>query len=187
MSRNESESGLQALAAAAQRRNRPTALLVVASVTFVVALIFALYAAGNARKAYKSAQSQAQSLQKIEEGVALLNAISTDTDQHDLLRLYRPAPRLLTTLENINQTLAIEPKPDVREQTKRAIIGLDSPIEGRVVTAQFNNVSLQQATQWINEALRRVNGLHVSSVDFRPSARGWIIRVDLTRWELKQK
>lgn len=176
------ERDVQMYAAAAARRNRPTLLLVFAALLLVGAVIFAGVSAGSARAARHElvtlAEDQA-AVNDIADEIRRLRERSTDrqTDGRYSRELQ------LSKLEAINRRVTLPTAPTLQEQ--RPTRPLDSPIEKRRVDVTMENVPLEAAFEWINEAQRAIPDLFISAMELRPRPSGWTVRVQVARWELR--
>jgi len=179
---SEEARQVQALAAAAARRNRPLALVALASIALLASIIVSSVSMAGARSARarlaRLARSQAEVTQIAEE-IARLRADAASTDRSD--RYQRVLQ--LSKLEAIGRKLNFTTPPTLVQQ--RSISELDSPIEKRRVDVTFANAPLQSDFQWINEAHKTIPDLFISAIDLRPNPKGWTMRVQVARWELR--
>ncbi|MEC9372740.1 MAG: hypothetical protein VYC34_02815 [Planctomycetota bacterium] len=181
--RGERQMRLRALAAAAERRNRPTPIVVVALIVLAVAVLFAGWSFTAAQAAERDRRRQARTMAEIEALVVQIeDAERAAAEGVDRTR-YRTDPQLLTKLAAIAPRLAMTERPTINESTSRTQLNADSPISARVVTVRMNQVRIEDALEWLNQALEAVNGLFVSRIRMIPSANGWSVELDLARWE----
>lgn len=176
------ERDVQMYAAAAARRNRPTALLAICGVILLVAIIFAIVSlaqSGAARIAVnRLATERAEVAAIADEIIALRDSADDGLNNGAYNRELQ-----LSKLEAINQRVRLPNAPTLSEQRPTRPIG--SPIEKRRVDVTMDNASLDAALEWINEAQRTIPDLFVSAIEMRPRPNGWLIRVQVARWELR--
>jgi len=180
----ERELRLRTLAGVAERRNRPLRYIFFAGALLVIAGIFALVSLNGAGQARARLERQADQHAEVIRIVNEIESIRTAGRRTDLAARYPPEPGLLGKLEAIHQRLGMDNAPQLTE-SRSLPLRLDSPFFARSVRARLSDVPLSQAMLWINEAQTTIPGLRVSSVDFRPTPQGWIVEVNLTRWELR--
>ncbi len=173
---------VQMYAAAAARRNRPTALLVTCGVLLVAAIIFAiasLVQSGAARlSVHRLANERAGVTAVADEIIALREEASEGQSDGRYKRELQ-----LSKLEAINQQVRLPTAPTLSEQRPTRTIG--SSIEKRRVDITMDNAPLDAALEWINAAQRAIPDLFVSAIELRPRPNGWLIRVQVARWELR--
>ncbi len=176
------ERDVQLHAASAARRNRPTALLIATGIIFVAAIVFAMWSvaeAGAARFRMDRLASELAQVRALSVEIANVRAQANDQRVDG-----RYAPQLqLSKLEAIRDRVQMPNRPTLSEQ--RPTRTLDSPIEKRRVDVTMDNVPLDAAMAWITEAQRAIPDLFVSAIELRPRPNGWLIRVQVARWELR--
>ena len=184
--RGERQMRLRALAASAERRNRPTALVLAAVIALAVALLFAGWSFSSAQAAQSDRRRQARTMAEIESLVTQIE----ETEQAAAAGFddskYRTDPQLLSKLSRIAAELEMQNAPILTEGRTRTTLSADSPIAARVITVRMNQVRLEDAMRWLNNALDAVNGLFVTRVRLIPSANGWSVELDLARWEVSR-
>lgn len=176
------ERDVQMYAAAAARRNRPTALLAICGVILVVAVVFAIVSlaqSGAARLRVERLATERAEVAAIAQEILALR----DTAEDGLSSGTYGRELQLSKLEAINQRVRLPSAPTLSEQRPTRPIG--SPIEKRRVDVTMDNAPLDAALEWINEAQRAIPDLFVSAIEMRPRPNGWLIRVQVARWELR--
>lgn len=176
------ERDVQMYAAAAARRNRPTALLAICGAILLGAIIFAIVSvtqSGAARaEVTRLATERAEVRAIADEIVALRERAGDRQDDGQYSRELQ-----LSKLEAINQRVRLPKAPTLSEQRPTRPIG--SPIEKRRVDITMDNAPLDAALEWINEAQRAIPDLFISAIELRPRPNGWLVRVQVARWELR--
>ena len=180
----ERELRLRTLAGVSERRNRPVRYIIFAGALLLIACVFAAVSVSGAGDARARLERQADQHAEVVRLVNEIETIRTAGRRTDLAERYPPEPGLLGKLESIHQRLGLDNAPTLTE-SRPTPLGLDSPFRARSVRARLSDLPLSQALLWINEAQTSIPGLRVSSVDFRPTPQGWIVEVNLTRWELQ--
>jgi len=175
-------------AGAAERRNRPTGLVVVAAVCLLLAFVYLVYAAAQRREAAASLQGAEASYQELVDLRARIEAYQDDETQRALRRRYAP---LMSTIRSRLEELARETGftdtlPQLGQISAERRLGLDSPLLLRTITATIVEGDPEVALEWIQAATDRVTGLFVSGLTLSPVQGGWRITVQLSRWELDQ-
>ena len=176
------ESEAQSLAAAAARRNRPVLLIAAAGLTLLVSTVFAFASMNAAHAARRNIASLAKSdrdVQRIAREIEQWRSKATDTPGAN-----RYAIELqLSKLEAINERVELPQPPTLKELTP--LHPLDSPIQKRRVDVTIDNVSLETAFAWINEAQKTIPDLFLSAIELRPKPTGWSVRIQVARWEFR--
>lgn len=183
----EREIQLRALAASGERRNRPRALPIAACGLLAVGALFAGWSAleaGSARAELVASTNQATEVRKL---LAQMDTIRRDPARRLDTQRYAPDQQILAKLaQSIPDRIGMNSKPAVTE-ARTVPLAPDSKLVSRQVRAILQDVRLEQAMEWINAALREVQGLAVTNVEFTPTRdRGWVVTVDLARWESRQ-
>lgn len=174
---------LRALATAAERRNKPTALIVIAALLLLVAIGFAGFEYVSALSARGELATRARAAARVTAIADRIRELEQDEGVQNLQQRYRADPQLLGKLSSVAPQLGMENPPSIRESSSRIPLGGDSPLAARIVTVTMNNVSIGQGMDWIDAALEKTDGLFVSRAELNPTPGGWTITVDLTRWE----
>ncbi len=179
------EPMLAALAGAAERANRPTAVVLFCAILLLGATIFALWSgrqASAAERTYVSAATQLSRARAAADEIKRINAArqsgATQTSVFD------PEPRLLSSISNALPADKIQ-STDLRfEQNKEEVPG--SPLVRQVVTCRsLRKLELDPVLEWTGRALEAVPGLHIIHFSLKPTREGWEITVKFARWELK--
>jgi len=182
----ERQFRLRSLAASSERRNRPRTLLVAAGVALLAGAAYAGWAAQDAADARRALRNAERTLANVEALVEAIEAARTTTTQAQVTDRYRPDPQLLSKLTAVQREVGLLEEATLRESPRRIGGGSGSEVAARVVNVNMRNVALSDAMTFVNGALDRVEGLFVTRVALDPTASGWIIDVDLARWERTQ-
>lgn len=182
----ERELHLRVLAASAERRNRPRALPVAAAALLAAGVAYSGWAVAQAGARDRELNAAAESNAEVMGLVNKIKAIREDRGHKPVQDQFRRDDQLLGKLERIHEGLGVAQRPTLMEQPRPRPLGLDAQLQERVVTATLLQMSMTDAMRWINTALADIPGLHVIGIEIRPDrARGWVVSVDLGRWELK--
>lgn len=173
-------------ASVAERRNRPTGLIIVAALVLLAAFIYLLYAGAQRRDAAQTLVAAEAAHQELIDLEARIEAYQDDEAQRALRRRYAP---VMSTIRSRLESLARESGftdtlPQLGQISSERRLGLDSPLLLRTITATIVEGDPQIALDWIQTATDRVNGLFVSGLTLSPVQGGWRITVQLSRWEI---
>jgi hypothetical protein len=179
------EPMLAALAGAAERANRPTAVVVFCAALLLLATIFALWTgrqASAAERAYVSAAGQLARAKAAADDIKRITAErAAGAGQTSV---FDPEPRLLSSISNALPADKIQSTEIRFEPNKEEIPG--SPLVRQVVTCRsLQKLEIEPVFEWIAAALNAVPGLHITHFSMKPSREGWEITVKFARWELK--
>ncbi len=179
----------RAMAAAAERRNRPVGLLVIAIALLIVSSVFTLWSASAVARARREITDAETGLQNVKATAERIEQVRTRPEKDPFGDRYRADPEMLRKLERVPERAGLEARPTLREESRPRPLALDSPFQSKIVNVRFGDSSLQDVMKWINQALMDVPGLHVTSAEFTvpsgPSGRGWVVDLKLARWEIK--
>ncbi|MBY0113490.1 MAG: hypothetical protein K2Y21_11750 [Phycisphaerales bacterium] len=168
------------LADRAERTNRPTSLIALASAALVIALCmvgyYALARVGAASR-YEQANTKANQVNLL---VSRLQ--SFDKTNEALREQFAPLPNLQTLITEAATNAGLKSRPAA--QTPVA-----SGTAGDLVrrTWRYNDIreeSLEKAFDWINRAVR-IPGLELTGLVVKPEAQNWKLEVTFGRWERK--
>lgn len=175
-------------AGAAERRNRPTGLIVAAVVLLLLAFIYLTYASTQRREAAVGLAAARASLQSLVDLEAEIEAFQDDAAQSELRRRYSPLmSRIRSRLETLARNVGLDdPLPQLGQISGERRLGLDSPLLLRTISATIPEGDPELVLEWIQVATERIDGLFVSGVSLSPVAGGWRITVQLSRWEIDQ-
>jgi len=171
----------QAMAAAAsERRNRPTHLLLVPLGLFCIAgfvLAYAIYAHETTRTSIEQRRAQ---YNRLVAGVADLHDLETRAGSDSGVDTYGPIPDMLSRMEGTARDAGLE-KPNVPTvRTDRT----QGAVRQRYVYSNIVHDRLDELLEWIRLSQERVPGLFVHSISLKPVAgRGWSMDITFARWE----
>lgn len=180
----ERQIRLRALAAAAERRNKPTLLIAAAALVFLAAIGFTGFSYASAASARSGLEGSAEDAARILAMAEQMRELEQQDSADALRRKYATDSQLLSKLNRVGPSIGMSNSTlSVRESGGRIPMGGDSPFSARVVSVTMNRVSFDDAMRWINTALEQSDGLFINRVDLNPTPGGWMVSVDLTRWE----
>ncbi len=183
MSLREHEPMLAALAGAAERKNRPTAVVAFAAALLVGATAYSLWNMKQARAARRAYEREGQvSLkvsalaEEVRSAVESAKTHSADTDPY--------APKeLLSALSSAATSAGVTKPPSFVPTTDESP---DSPLVKKIVVARLLGEPMSAVLAWIEKALAETPGLHVTQFNLKPTRSGWDTEVRFARWEIKQ-
>lgn len=183
MSAREHEIMLGAMASAAERRNKPVALVAFGAALLAGAFAFYGWNAGQARSARAAFEREAQAAQKvgmIADRIVFERenaAVAGETDY------YAPNPTLLSALASSATGAGLTKTPAFTQNTEDS----GGPIVRKTVTARISAEAVETTLAWVERALGEVDGLHVASFSLKSTrATGWEVEVRFARWETKE-
>ena len=178
------ELELQALSGAAERRNQPRLLILLAVILILIAGFYTFSGYGSAATARERAQRQAVNAVQIDAQLDRYNALTQGGAESGLVTRFPVNDRIRSTLESSADIFGLE-IPVVTQRRERA--GLDYPLQRQIITAQLSDAPLEPTLKWINSATKNIDGLYIAGVEFSPSPAGWQIEVRYARWEVVPK
>lgn len=180
----EAETMLSALAANAERANRPTAVVVFCVAALGAALIFAGWSFSAARGATRAFNRSIEEHRNVEQLASLLERLRSEQEQaQDRPDAYAPETRLLSTISQAAPRAGIDRTPQITG-SQETVAG--SPLVRQIVAAQIDRQPVEAVTEWITIALRDIPGLHIVSLTMRPTINGWQFQIRFGRWEYSE-
>ncbi len=175
-------------AVAAERRNRPVALVAVAAAILIASAAFALYASTQRARARAGMVSSQYTMQRLVNLREEIDAYQNSDAQRELQRQYAPMMRnIRSRLEHIADSLNIEKRAlQLGQISDRRMLGLDSPLLLRTIEATINEGEIEQTLEWMQAVTDQIDGIFVSGVTLNPSSEGWRVNVRFSRWEIEQ-
>lgn len=175
-------------AVAAERRNRPTALIAVSVALLLGAIVFAVFASSARARARDDMRIAQNTLQRLENVRAEIVAYKNSDAQRALKQQYAPMMRnIRSRLEQVAQRQGLPQRAlqlgQISDQRK---LGLDSPLLLRTIDATIAEGEVEQTLEWIQAVTDEIDGLFVSGVTLNPSTDGWRLNIRLSRWEIEQ-
>lgn len=162
----------------AETSNRPRTLLVLATLLFLAAGIALIVALGERDDAVGQYRAQADRQTRV-EGLALqFAAVERQGQTGDAVR-YGPIPNLFSLIEEAASAAGLGNKPPIPDPRADRQSGAVRYLYPYTMT----DPSLEALLAWVQEALARVPGLAVSSIEIRPQANNWQLKVTFVRWE----
>ena len=186
MSIREHEPMLRPLAMAAERANRPTAIVVFSAVLLLAACAFLMWSAGGvsaAEQRLERASSEAAAVNDIAQRIELLRDQGEQPESQDAK--YRPVSNLLSTISAASDRVGLSSRP--RITPLRDDEQFDGALVRRNIAGRVSGEQIGDALRWVETVVAQVDGLYVSQFKVTPSrTTGWNIEVRFSRWELKQ-
>ncbi|MGP1308699.1 MAG: hypothetical protein ACTS27_00690 [Phycisphaerales bacterium] len=177
---------LRPLAMAAERANRPTAIVVFSVALLLGAVIFLLWSARGVNAAEQRLERAVAEAAAVNDVAAQIRRIREEGSQaapEDAK--YRPAANLLSTISTASDRIGMSTRPQITPQ--RDDEQLRGPLVRRNIGARITGQEIGDALRWIETVVGQVDGLYVSQFKVTPSrTTGWNIDVRFSRWELKQ-
>jgi len=174
-------------AAAAERCNRPTRLVVIAALLLLAALVYLALAASRRAEAADNLEGAESAMQRLVNIRAEIEAYQDNDAQRALRQQFAPRMRSIrSTLGRIANELGMEEPPQLGQITDERRLGLDSKLLLRTIDVTLTEADTDLALQWIQQATRDVEGLFVSGVTLNPGPDAWRVTVKLSRWEIDQ-
>jgi len=175
---------LAALAAAAERRNRPRLMLYGAIVLLVGSGVYAAGGSGAVARARSQAQSAAAQAVQVEALAAEIGALLASREQSDAATRFPPDARLRSKLVEIATAVGLPGtiEPDARMEQR----GLDYPLQKQVVTVNLSDAPLEPTLRFISRATEEIDGLYVDTIQLRVVPQGWFSVIRFARWEVKR-
>lgn len=169
---------LAGAAAAAERRNRPTALLVAALLVLAIgagALVSSLSARASAGRAMRLEQTREEQVVRL---AAQFDSIERQR-QDSGTDTFAPIPDLLSRIETAARDAGLSDRPPIPGQRSER----SEDLTRRDYTYTMRDASLDRLLRWVELSTQTVPGLQVSSIELRPEQRTWQVTVTFSRWE----
>lgn len=175
-------------AGTAERRNRPTNLIVAAAVFLTLAVVFLSLSYAHRSEARGRLLAAEATMQELVDIRARVEAYQNDDTQRALERRYRPVMRSIRSrLESIARKSGLgDTLPQLGQISDERRLGLDSPLLLRTIDATINGGDHDAVLEWIQTATDEVDGLFVTGVSLTPMQTGWRMTIKLSRWEKDQ-
>ena len=175
-------------AGSAERRNRPTGLIVLAVVLLVAAVafwVFTLAQRQSSQSRYRAAQASMQSLVDLQAEIELFQ---NNDAQRELRRRYAPVMRTIRSrLETLARRAGVtDPLPQLGQISSERRLGLDSKLLLRTIDATIAEGDHANVLEWLQSATTEIDGLFVSGISLTPVQTGWRMNIKLSRWEIDQ-
>ncbi len=169
---------LAGAAAAAERRNRPTALLVAALLVLAIgagALVSSLGARASAGRAMRLEQTREEQVVRL---AAQFEAIDRQR-QDSGADTFAPIPDVLSRIETAARDAGLADRPPIPRQSSER----SEDLTKRDYAYTMRDASLDKLLKWVELSTQTVPGLRVSSIELRPEQRTWQVTVTFSRWE----
>ena len=169
---------LAGAAAAAERRNRPTVLLVAALLVLAIgagALVSSLSALGSAGRAMRLEQTREERVVRL---AAQFEAVERQR-QDSGADTFAPIPDLLSRIEAAARDAGLADRPPIPNQRSER----SEDLTRRDYTYTMRDPSLDKILKWVDLSTQAVPGTQVSSIELRPEQRNWQVTVTFSRWE----
>jgi hypothetical protein len=170
------------LAATAERRNRPSHLLVLAGLLVAVAIISLLFALSAKAEADRRFRARAGNAQEIVDLLARLKQLEQASRAGEHGNFGTPRPTLLTDLQEAGVAAGLSQRPPNPSESSSA-----PNAQGfRRKQVNFENVidpSLPALMAWMQNAVKTVPGVEVMEYTLRPGTEKWTLSVKFVRWE----
>jgi len=183
---NESKLGpddryeLAARAVMHERQSRPAHLVVFGTLIFVIALVFLAIAwkhDSSANKKFVNNQIAAMSVDRMISQIQELETAQSQTTGDDL---FAPIPDILTRITRVGKQVGLENDLNLPKNTSPRVEGAT-----RVLTYPYTvrDPSLEKILNWIQRSQDQIPGLQVREITINLSAKSWLVKVTLTRYE----
>jgi type II secretory pathway component PulM len=186
MSVRRQEPMLRPLAMAAERANRPTAIVVFSGALLAASLVFLFWSAKgvNAAEArLRRATNEAIEVQRVAAEITRMRDAGTQSTGEEAK--YRPIPTLLSSISASADQAGLSTRPQITPQ--RDDTQLDGALVRKNIGARVSGQEIGDVLRWVETVLRQVDGLYVSQFKVTPNrTTGWNIELRFSRWELKQ-
>lgn len=171
------------LAAAAERRNRPVALLLAALALLAVAVVYAVIGGVSAAGAGAQLDLAVKQRSALLEKNAHIEQLRADPSRSVDADRYRPEEQYRTKLQAINDQIGLATPPTLGSMRDRRF-DANSPFVRKELDVTISAASPEQGLRWLELAGEQIDGLHVIGLELRPETNGWTFRVRLARWEV---
>lgn len=186
MSVREHEPMLRPLAMAAERSNRPTAIVAFSALLLIGATLFLLWSSSGvagARQRLVRAARESGEVERLAAQITQVRQAGASAPAEDAK--YARAPNLLSGVSAAADQAGLRTRPRIaplRSDEQR-----DGALVRQNVQGSINGEEVGPVLAWIETALRQTPGLYVSQFKAVPNrTTGWNIEVRFSRWELKQ-
>lgn len=175
---------MQRLAAAAERRNRPRWMVVLAVVVLIIAAIYAGLGVKDraaAIRALRAAQAQQNTIrQQLDE----LASLSSPDQVDGGVQAYAPLGQPVTLLEQAAKRAGMEAPPLPKVRTEK--VG-DSMSRQIYTYSELRVPSAEDVIAWAAKAQATIPGMEVYRLDMRPATglSGWKVEIQFSRLEKK--
>lgn len=161
----------------AESANRPRALVVLATVLFVIAGVVLVIALGRRETAAREYALQAERQVRVAD-LALQFERLEELRSATNTRANEPLEDLFSRIELAATELGLD-KPRIPRPQATAIQGANKIR----YSYTMQDASLNRLLAWVEAAKENVPGLEVSSLTLTPAARHWTMEVTFVRWE----
>jgi type II secretory pathway component PulM len=186
MSVRRQEPMLRPLAMAAERANRPTAIVVFSGLLLFAAVVFLFWSAKGVSAAearLRRATNEAVEVQRVAAEITRMRDAGTQSTGEEAK--YRPIPTLLSSISASADQSGFSTRPQIIPE--RDDVQLDGALTKKRIRATVSGQEIGDVLRWVETVLRQVDGLYVSQFKVTPNrTTGWNIELRFSRWELKQ-
>lgn len=166
-------------AAAAERRNRPTAILIAALLALAVGvgvLASSLGARASAGRALRLEQTREEQVVRL---AAQFEAVDRQR-QNTGADAFAPIPDVLSRIEAAARDAGLTDRPPIPNQRSERSEDLT---RRDYAYSAMRDASLDKLLKWVELSTQSVPGLHVTAIELRPEQRAWQVIVTFSRWE----
>jgi len=171
---------LAARASARERASRPTHLIALSLVLFMiatVALALGWRANTGAVASLSESRTRSSEVERLLSRIADLQAAEAQQTGDDP---FRPIPDLLTRLTRIAEEVGLENPLALPENTSPRVFGSSRRL---AYPYTIRDSSLERVLEWIERSMDRIPGLRVRELTLTPNRRNWVVQVTLSRYE----
>lgn len=168
---------LAAAANAAERSNRPLALLVFAIVLVGASFLFMLFSMGSRAAASTDVANQRLRLSEVQRYAAQIESLRARADEGGPGAGATPIPNILSSFRQYGLEAGIDPGlPDESREVQPGMQRLEYAFD-------IKSPDLAPALRFIRLAQDRIPGLETRQIRVRPLANDWHVEVTFSRWE----
>lgn len=167
-------------AAAAERRNRPRAMVVVSCVVLAVALVIAAAGVSARASARRTLARDLADQAAVEEMAQEWERLDAQARESGDVALGTKIPNLVSKVEEAAARAGLKDPLKKPRVTPRSANG------GTMNEYYYTDVkdpSLKALMEWLRLATTEIPGLEIVGVDLKPEATAWNMTVTLRRWE----
>lgn len=174
---------IAAVAAAAERGNRPRHLLIIGAIAMVVATVALLVGLNKNNDAASRLRSTSREIHQIEQLAAQLAQLEAVADTGPSIGITEPIPTLLSQIEDLARRAGIQGNIPIPRGTSPEAHG-----NYRRLTYPYKitDETLSEPIQWVRLALTEIPGLGLDSIEIRPTGTTWTVEVKFFRFESVQ-
>ncbi len=171
---------LAVAAGAASRRNKPSHLVVFAGVIFVIACGVLGFTSCEASRADDQLSARASQLASIADMLAEIRAIQQAADP-EAEAVYEPYPGFRSKMEEVAKEIGLSEELQFPRQN-RPPTGLPG-VAQVTFDYEISEPTLGPLLAFAEAATEKIPGTRIASIDLRPRADNWQMKIRFERWE----